>query len=93
LNFHIRETVLRKRKEDWPVAKKQKQDEKAALPSLALVFGYIAIKELQRLEDRVRVLSRLGYGNQEIAVICDTTPSTVAVRKSGLKSKKFRGSR
>jgi hypothetical protein len=58
-----------------------------ALPSLALVFGYIAIKELQRLEDRVRVLSRLGYGNQEIALICDTTPMTVAVKKSGLKKK------
>jgi len=64
-----------------------------ALPSLALVFGYIAIKELQRLEDRIRVLSRHGYGNQEIAVICDTTPSTVAVRKSGLRKKKFRGSK
>lgn len=61
-----------------------------ALPSLALVFGYIAIKDLQRLEDRVRVLDRLGYGNQEIARICDTTPLTVAVRKSGLKKKKFR---
>ena len=61
-----------------------------ALPSIALVFGYIAIKELQRLEDRVRVLSRLGYGNQEIAQICETTPSTVAVMKSGLKRKKAR---
>ncbi len=40
------------------------------LPSLALVFGYIAVKELQRLEDRVVVLSRLGYGNVEIAKIC-----------------------
>jgi hypothetical protein len=74
------------------LAKKAKDDSQA-LPSLALVFGYIAIKELQRLEDRVRVLARLGYGNQEIAVICETTPSTVAVMKSGLKKKKFRGSK
>lgn len=73
--------------------KKQKQREDQALPSLALVFGYIAIKELQRLEDRIRVLTRLGYGNQEIAVICDTTPLTVAVTKSVLKRKKFRGSK
>ena len=77
------------------MAKKGKQTEKQgdqqALPSLALVFGYIAIKELQRLEDRVRVLARLGYGNQEMARICDTTPLTVAVMKSGLKKKKFRG--
>jgi DNA-binding CsgD family transcriptional regulator len=61
-----------------------------ALPSLALVFGYIAIKDLQRLEDRVRVLSQLGYGNQEIARICDTTPGTVAVQKANIKQKKAR---
>jgi DNA-binding CsgD family transcriptional regulator len=67
------------------------KEDAAALPSLALVFGYIAVKDLQRLEDRVRVLVRLGYGNQEIARICDTTPMTVAVKKSGLKRKKFRG--
>ncbi len=58
------------------------------LSDLRLVFGYIAIKELQRLEDRVGVLSRLGYGNQDIATICDTTPLTVSVTKSGLKKKK-----
>jgi DNA-binding CsgD family transcriptional regulator len=71
--------------------KKVKKDDQ--LPSLALVFGYIAVKDLTRLEDRVRVLARLGYGNEEIALICDTTPNTVAVRKSHLKRKKFRGSR
>jgi hypothetical protein len=77
------------------VPKKPKKEKEAdrALPSLALVFGYIAIKELQRLEDRVRVLTRLGYGNQEIAVICETTPMTVAVMKSVLKKKKFRGAK
>ncbi len=59
------------------------------LPSLALVFGYIAVKELQRLEDRVAVLSRLGYGAAEIATICNTTPASVRTLKSGLgKSKK-----
>ena len=71
---------------------KANKDE-AALPSLALVFGYIAVKDLERLEDRVRVLDRLGYGNQEIARICGTTPMTVAVQKSGLKKKKFRGAK
>ena len=72
-------------------AKNKKDDQ--TLPSLALVFGYIAIKDLQRLEDRVRVLSQLGYGNQEIARICDTTPGAVAVRKTGLKRKKFKGAK
>ena len=68
-------------------SKTKKEANEQALPSLALVFGYIAIKELERLEDRVRVLARLGYGNQEIAAICGTTPLTVAVMKSGLKKK------
>jgi hypothetical protein len=36
------------------------REEEQSLPSLALVFGYIAVKELQRTEDRVAVLSRLG---------------------------------
>jgi DNA-binding CsgD family transcriptional regulator len=58
------------------------------LPSLALVFGYIAVKELQRTEDRVAVLSRLGYGNAEIAVICDTSPASVATLKSISKKRR-----
>lgn len=60
----------------------------SALPSLALVFGYIAIKELQSLEDRIEVLHRLGYGNKEIATICGTTVGTVAVQKSKKKKRK-----
>lgn len=76
------------------MAREQKNNkDDQALPSLALVFGYIAIKDLQRLEDRVRVLSQLGYGNQEISRICDTTPGTVAVLKAGLKKKKFKGAK
>lgn len=59
-----------------------------ALPSLSLVFGYIAVKELQRLEDRIAVLARLGYGNAEIAKICDTTPATVRTIKSTTKKAK-----
>jgi hypothetical protein len=74
------------------VAKRDKTEDQA-LPSLALVFGYIAIKDLQRLEDRVDILNRLGYGNQEIAQICGTTPPTVAVMKSWLKKKKLRRSK
>ena len=62
-------------------AKRKQADEAHGLPSLALVFGYIAVKDLQRLEDRVAVLSRLEYGNAEMATICDTTPATVATLK------------
>lgn len=71
--------------------KKERQTDQELLPSLILVFGYIAVKDLERREDRIRVLSRLGYGNQEIALICDTTPLTVAVMKSNLKKKKREG--
>lgn len=62
-------------------------DEEHGLPSLAVVFGYIAIKDLQRLEDRVVILNRLGYGNAEIATICGSTPGTVAVLKTRAKQK------
>lgn len=61
--------------------------EEHGLPSLSLVFGYIAVKELQRLEDRVRVLVQLGYGNAEIAKICGTTPASVRTVKSAAKKK------
>ena len=68
--------------------------EEHGLPSLALVFGYIAVKELQRLEDRIVVLSRLGYGTAEIAAICDTTPAAVRTLRSVAKrSKKPRSGR
>lgn len=62
------------------------------LPGLSLVFGYIAVKELQNIEDRVRVLARLGYGNAEIAIICDTTPASVRTLKYTGKKKPSRKS-
>lgn len=59
--------------------------EEHALPSLSLVFGYVAVKDLQRLEDRVALLARLGYGNSEIAKICGTTSDTVSTLKARSK--------
>lgn len=70
------------------MSKREKESDQEELPSLSLVFGYIAVKDLERREDRVRVLDRLGYGNRQIALICDTTPLTVAVMKSNLKKKR-----
>jgi len=69
------------------MAKKQakKKSEDRGLPSLALVFGYIAVKDLQRMDDRIKVLSRLGYGNIEMAIICGTKPATVATLKHRAK--------
>lgn len=65
----------------------KKQLEDHALPSLALIFGYIAVKELDRLEDRVAVLDRLGYGNAEIAKICDTTLAKVRALRGRVRLK------
>lgn len=65
-----------------------KKKEDSRIPSMALVFGYIAVKELQKFEDRVGLLSRLGYGNEEIATICDSTKNRVAVVKNSIKNKK-----
>jgi DNA-binding NarL/FixJ family response regulator len=73
------------------ISKIEGPDDREATPHVALVLGYIAIKDLERREDRIAVLSRLGYGNQEIAQICDTTRLTVAVMKSNLKKKKREG--
>jgi len=73
--------------------KASKKKEEHGLPSLALVFGYIAVKDLQRLEDRVAVLNRLGYGNTEMALICDTTPGSIATLKSRGAARRFRRSR
>ena len=69
------------------MAKRSAGDE-YGMPSLALVFGYIAIKELQRVDDRIAVLDRLGYGSSEIAKICDTTPASIRARRSQLKKKR-----
>jgi len=63
----------------------------SALPNLSLVFGYIAVKELQSATDRVEILGRLGYGNQEIAIITGKTPDVVKVLKSQLKKNRKRG--
>lgn len=76
------------------MASKKTSTDEHGLPSLALVFGYIAVKELQRLEDRIAVLHRLGYGNAEIATICGTTAATVRTLKSkSARSRKGRGRR
>ena len=48
-----------------------KDQDEHALPSLSRVLGYIAIKNLHYLPDEVRVLTRLGYGDAEIALICE----------------------
>jgi DNA-directed RNA polymerase specialized sigma24 family protein len=61
------------------LARDAKED---GLPSLSRIFGYIAVKELNRLQDRVEVLARLGFPNKEIAIICGTSSDSVATLKN-----------
>lgn len=61
-----------------------------ALPSLALVFGYIAVKDLEKVSDQIDVLTRLGYGSVEIARICGITPGGVRARRSESARKRAR---
>lgn len=67
------------------MAKQKPKKDEYGLPSLSLVFGYMAVKELQRLEDRVKVLTRLGYGPLETAQICGTTVATVHTLRSRVR--------
>jgi DNA-directed RNA polymerase specialized sigma24 family protein len=49
---------------------------------LSIVLGYIAIKELPTAEKKVAVLSQLGYSDEEMARICNTTPDAIRALKS-----------
>jgi hypothetical protein len=69
---------------------RKKQVTEPTLPSLSLVFGYIAIKDLENPSDQVDVLSRLGYGNVQVAQICGITPTHVGVIKLRLRNKPSR---
>ena len=68
------------------MAIKFKNDEHG-LPSVSIVMGYLAIKDYSTIDKKVEVRSTLGYGRQEIAQICGTTPNTVSVSMSRLKNK------
>jgi len=71
------------------MAIKRNNSKERALPSLALICGYIAVKELQRPQDRIAILDRLGYGIAEIATISGTTPAAVRAIKSDANKTKI----
>lgn len=64
---------------------KHKSEDEHGLPSLSLVFGYIAVKEIQKREEQIKVLDRLGYGNTEIAKIVGSPVTSVRTLKSQSK--------
>lgn len=63
---------------------------------LNLVLGYLAVKDIEAIEEKVEVLTRLGYKNDEMAKICGTTSGSIksfkylTKNKSTKKKKKVR---
>jgi hypothetical protein len=68
----------------------KKRDEAHGLPSLSIVLGYIAVKELKSIEDKVKILDKLGYGNEEMAIICGTTPPSIRAARSKIKKERVK---
>lgn len=52
---------------------------------LTLVMGYIAVKDLASIPEKVKILDSLGFSNKEMAIICDTSENTIAVKKANIK--------
>ena len=73
--------------------KSSNESESNLFDSISRVLGYIAVKDLPRAEDKVRVLAQLGYDNPGIAAICNTTSATVKTLKSAAKKKANQGAK
>lgn len=52
---------------------------------LAIVLGYIAIKDLTTTEKKVAVLTQLGFSNKDMVKICGTTDNVIKTLKSKIK--------
>ncbi|MBS1555743.1 MAG: hypothetical protein JSU09_12540 [Bacteroidetes bacterium] len=59
--------------------------ESTDIARLTLVMGYIAVKDLNSIPEKVKVLDSLRYSNKEMAVICNTSENTIAVTKANNK--------
>jgi len=53
-----------------------------------LILGYIAVKELKTIPEKIDILSSLGFSNGDMPIICNTTSATIKNEKSKLKKKK-----
>ena len=67
---------------------KNKYYEEHSLPSVSIVMGYLAIKDFSSLEEKINILSMLGYGKSEMAQICGTTVNNISSVINKSKSKK-----
>lgn len=62
--------------------------EEHSLPSVSIVMGYLAIKDCSSLNEKINILSMLGYGKSEMAQICGTTLNNISSVINKSKSKK-----
>jgi hypothetical protein len=51
-----------------------------------LMLGYLCVKGIEGLAEKVGILDRFGLADADIATICDVTPGSV--RNARLQSKK-----
>ncbi len=61
--------------------------EETSSQNIALVLGYIAIKDLVKMEEKIITLDRLEFSNRDIAKICDRTESFIRKTKAVNKKK------
>jgi len=66
----------------------KQSNEESEISKLLIVIGYIAVKELSSIPEKVRVLDNLGYNNREMALICNSTEGTIAKQKTLNKNQK-----
>lgn len=61
------------------------ENEKKQQVDLAIVLGYIAVKDLATTEKKVAVLTKLGYSNKDMGRICDSSDGVIKTLKSKVK--------
>ena len=63
-------------------------NEEPEISKLMTVMGYIAVKEVEGISEKVKILNSLGFSNKQMALICNSSESSIAVFKTLSKNKK-----
>lgn len=56
-----------------------------------LMMGYICIKDVETLPDKVAILGRFGLSDSDIATICNCTVQSIRDARQKLKKRSRRG--
>lgn len=63
------------------------ETEKPTQVDLAIVLGYIAVKDINTLDKKITVLTQLGFTNKDMSRICGATDNVIRAIKSKIKKK------